>query len=95
MADHHAHASLFDMEDNSISSDIPLYIINGNINGTTGWQGKCNQLDVYTTLLDIWEVKNSWKGLGHTLITNEYYNSVKPYLWIVSEQIVIGNYLKK
>lgn len=95
VADHHAHASLFDMAENDISSDIPLYIVNGNINSTTGWQGKCNQLDVYTTLLDIWETKNSWKGLGHTLFTNDYHNSIKPYLWIVSEQIIIGNYFKQ
>ena len=95
VADHHAHASLFDMEENDISSDIPLYIVNGNINNTTGWQGKCNQLDVYTTLLDIWETKNSWKGFGHTLITNDYHNSIKPNLWIASEQIVIGNYFKQ
>lgn len=91
-ADHHAHASLFDMKEGEISSDIPLYIINGKINRTTGWQGRCNQLDVYTTLLDIYGTKGPWKGLGHTLITNDYHESIKQQSWNISEQIVVGNY---
>lgn len=95
VADHHAHASLFDMEKDDISSDIPLYIINANLNDTTGWQGRCNQLDVYTTLLDILGTKNEWRGLGHTLITKKYQNSINPQIWNISEQIILGNYFKK
>lgn len=95
VADHHAHASLFDMKEGDISSDIPLYIINGNINKATGWQGRCNQLDVYTTLLDILDTKGDWKGFGYTLITNNYHDSIKPQLWELSEQIVLGNYFKQ
>ena len=94
VADHHAHASLFDMEESDVSSDIPLYIINGNIKQTTGWQGRCNQLDVYTTLLDILDTKEGWKGFGHTLITNDYHNSINPHLWELSELVVLGNYFK-
>lgn len=95
VADHHAHASLFDISDEMISTDIPLYIINGNINQTTGWQGKCNQLDVYTTLLDILGTQNAWHGFGHTLITNSYHNSVTPQRWLMSEQIIKGNYFNQ
>lgn len=95
VADHHAHASLFDMKEGDISSDIPLYIINGNVNKTTGWQGRCNQLDVYTTLLDIFDTRGEWKGFGHTLITDDYHDSVKAELWILSEQIILGNYFEE
>lgn len=95
VADHHAHARLFDMKEGEVSTDIPLYIINGNINSTTGWQGKCNQLDVYTTLLDIWGTIGSWKGFGHTLVTNDYQNSIKQQLWNLSEFIIMGNYLSE
>ena len=91
-ADHHAHPSLFDMKENEITSDIPLYIINGNINYTNGWQGTCNQIDVYTTILDILGTKDDWKGFGHTLITNNYHNSVRKNLYRLSEQIIMGRY---
>lgn len=94
VADHHAHAGLFDMKEGDISSDIPLYIINGNINNMIGWQRKCNQLDVYTTLLDICGTKSSWKGLGHTLITNDYRSSIHSNQWTISEQIILGHYFK-
>lgn len=94
VADHHAHPSLFDMEDDELSTDIPLFVINGGINANNGWQGRCNQLDVYTTLMDLLGTENSWKGFGHTLITNDYHDSVRPELWTMSEQIVRGNYFK-
>ena len=92
VADHHAHPSLFEMKEEEISIDIPLYIINGGINNATAWDGRCNQLDVYTTLLDIVGTKNNWHGFGHTLITKDYHNSIKPELWTMSEEIVIGKY---
>lgn len=95
VADHHAHPSLFDMNEGEISTNIPLYIVNGNINNDTRWQGNCNQLDIYTTLLDILDTKSVWKGLGHTLITKRYHNSLKPELWNMSEKIILGNYFKK
>lgn len=94
VADHHAHPSLFDMNEDEMSIDIPLYIVNGNINNTSGWQGSCNQLDVYTTLLDILNTKSDWKGFGHTLVTKEYHNSLKPELWTMSEQMILGNYFR-
>lgn len=92
VADHHAHPSLFDMNENEISTDIPLYIVNGNINNNSSWQGKCNQLDIYTTLLDIIGTRTIWKGFGNTLITKNYQNSLRPELWNMSEQIIEGNY---
>lgn len=121
VADHHAHPSLFDMKEDELSTDIPLYLVNvvghaserGDVvghaserddavghaserdrNEIPAWHGPCNQLDVYTTLLDLLGTKNAWRGFGHTLLTNDYNDSVKPELWTMSEQIVMGNYFK-
>ena len=95
VADHHAHPSLFDMKEEDISTDIPLYVINGNVNDTTGWNGRCNQLDVFTTILDIMDSRSKWKGLGHTLITKDYNDSIKTDLWTLSKYIILGNYFGK
>lgn len=94
VADHHAHPSLFDMKEDEISIDIPLYIVNSNISNATAWQGRCNQLDVYTTLLDILGTHSAWKGFGCTLVTTDYHNSLKPELWQMSEQMISGNYFQ-
>lgn len=94
VADHHANSNLFDMSEDEISSDIPVYIVNGNIDNAIGWQGRCNQLDIYTTLLDILGTKETWHGFGHTLITNDYHNSVTPERWLMSEQMILGYYFK-
>lgn len=77
------------------NSYIPLFIIN-----TTGlpkdmWQGECNQLDVYTTLLDLSRCESRWYGLGHSLVSSNYEDSVSPKIWDVSEWIIMGDYFSK
>lgn len=82
------------MPKGSLPIEIPLYIINACINNFNACQEPCNQLDVYTTILDIVGYSGLWLGLGHTLTTSDYETSVSPKLWSISKQIVIGNYFK-
>lgn len=70
-ADHHAHPVHLNMG-NKVSDELPLYIINGGINRDHAWTGSCNQLDVYTTLLDMFGIRSDWRGLGHTLLNANY-----------------------
>jgi lipoteichoic acid synthase len=90
-ADHDAHPKFLDME-GKVSRDLPLFIINGDIDNSTAWTGECNQLDVYTTLLDILGVDCEWRGLGHTLLTKDYKNSVTDRAWELSEWIIMGDF---
>ena len=52
----------------------------------------CNQLDVYTTILDLLDIKPEWKGIGHTLLQSEYSNSMTNEASRLSEWIIEGNY---
>lgn len=90
-ADHHIRPDLFDME-GRVSEDIPLYIINGNIDRIKKCQKLCNQLDVYTTILDILDIKSKWRGLGNTLLNCDYTNSVDEEKIELSEKIIRGNF---
>ena len=92
-ADHDARPYYIDME-GIIKPEIPLYIINGGINNSTAWNGECNQLDVYTTILDIMGIESKWRGLGHTLLNKEYMNSVTEKKQEISNLIIIGDYFK-
>lgn len=91
VADHDARARYLDME-GKISDDIPLYIINGGFNPAEAWQGECNQLDVYTTILDIMGIDSKWRGLGHTLLNIDYQNSVTSEMQDISDKIVYSDY---
>ena len=91
VADHDARARYLDME-GKISDDIPIFIINGGFNPTDAWQGKCNQLDVYTTILDIMGIDSGWRGLGHTLLNKNYQNSVTSEIQEISDLIIYSNY---
>jgi lipoteichoic acid synthase len=93
-ADHHAHAVHLGMAESRVKKDLPLYIINGGIDKRQAWTGFCNQLDVYTTLLDMFGVNARWHGLGHTLLKSDYTSSVSDNAQRLSDWIIRGNYFK-
>lgn len=89
-SDHHVHTANFGEYK---TTDIPVYVINGGINSLSGWQGPCNQLDLYTTLIDLLDIDSKWSGLGHSLNnTKSYQNSVSNDKWDISEWIIRSNY---
>jgi lipoteichoic acid synthase len=93
VADHDARPRYLDME-GKISDDIPVYFVNGGIDKSKAWDGECNQLDVYTTILDIMGIETKWRGLGHTLLNKEYQNSVTEKTQELSDWIVYGDYFR-
>lgn len=90
-ADHHAHMDALGMG-NKVKKELPLFIINGNIDTVNAWKGEMNQLDIYTTLLDVLGIESAWHGLGHTILSPTYKNSLTEKAWTVSELIVKGRY---
>ena len=94
VSDHDARPRYLDME-GKISDDIPIYIINGGFNPSDAWDGECNQLDVYTTILDIMGIDSQWRGLGHTLLNRHYQNSVTEKSQEISDWIIYSNYFSK
>lgn len=93
-ADHEPPLRYLDMEDR-LPIELPFYIINGGITNEDAWDGECNQLDVYTTILDIMGIESQWRGLGHTLLNKNYQNSVTDHTQILSDWIIYGNYFGK
>lgn len=90
-ADHYAHISGLRME-GKIKPYTPLFIIGGNIDNSTAWQRECHQLDIYTTLIDVLNLGSTWYGLGHTLLSPNYVNSVDSHTFDISELIINGDY---
>lgn len=79
------------MKDN-LTKELLLFIINGNIDKVHAWTGKINQLDIYTTLLDVLGIDSKWHGLGHTILSENYKNSVTDRAWELSDLIIRGHY---
>ncbi len=94
-ADHDAHPVHLNMEEGQVSDELPLYIVHGGIGKGSVWTGPCNQLDVYTTLLDMFGITTPWRGLGHSLLNTHYTNSVSERTQTLSEWIVRSNYFGK
>ena len=91
VSDHDAHPDYLGME-GKISREIPIYIVNGGIDNSNAWTGECNQLDVYTTILDMMGIQSKWRGLGHTLLNKNYQNSVTEDIQELSDWIIYSDY---
>lgn len=91
-ADHQAHAVHLGVDEGCVSEELPLYIINGGVDNHHAWTGPCNQLDVYTTLLDMYGVRSDWRGLGHTLLNGNYKDYPLDRLYMLSDWMIRSNY---
>ena len=92
-SDHDARPNYIDM-DGIVEPEIPIYIIHGGIDNSTAWDGVCNQLDVYTTILDVMGFDSKWRGLGHTLLNKDYQNSVTDKMHEISNWIINSDYFR-
>ena len=93
-SDHDAHPVHLNVGENVISNELPLFIINGGMNSSHTWTGPCNQLDVYTTLLDIFGIESKWRGLGHTLLNKDYKDYPIEKAQTLSDWIIRSNYFR-
>jgi len=91
-SDHHVAENALSLPSGITRHKLPLFIINSRINQSETWKGDCNQLDVYTTILDVLGVDSPWRGLGHSLISTGYKNSVDASKWDYSEWIIKSGY---
>lgn len=90
-ADHPVHVKDF----GDVREDIPLYIVNADNATKRLWNlGKCNQLDVYPTLLDLLGIDSDWYGLGQSLLSSHYQDTITDQKWDVSEWIIFSDYFK-
>ena len=87
-SDHCVHNTDF----GGVDKQIPLYIIHSTVKPDEMSQSECNQLDVYTTLLDLLGCKSEWYGLGRSLASTNYKKKLTPKLWNVSEWIIMGDF---
>lgn len=92
-SDHHAHLDALGMGD-KVTKDLPLFIVHGGIDKSKAWTGRMNQLDVFTTLTDVLGIACDWHGLGHTVLTKDYHNSLTESNWKMSGLIIRGRYFE-
>ena len=77
----------------NITSNLPLYIVGGHIDNKTVWHNQCQQLDIYTTLLDVLGIRSQWVGLGHSLLSKDYKDPLTDDIkWDISEWLLQSDY---
>ena len=89
-SDHAVHCTDF----GGVSKDLPFYIIySKGLQRNTIRDKKCNQVDVYPTLIDLLGIKSDWYGLGNSLLsTKNGEDDISSKKWDISELIIQSDY---
>lgn len=91
-SDHHVGSGALELPNSIVDRKLPLFIINGGDDLNNAWVGECHQLDVYTTIMDLLNIKSTWRGLGHSLLSSSYKGSLTDKKWDMSEWIIKSGY---
>ena len=88
--DHAPHTPYLEME-GRVSEELPLYIVNGGFDPQSARQDTIQQVDVYTSILDILGSDAPWRGIGHSILSPDY-TGISEDSWQVSEDIILSDY---
>ena len=92
-SDHHVGESALTLPESITERLLPFFIINGGVDMRNTWNGACNQIDVLPTVLDVLGLKTGWRGLGKSLLSTDYHNSLTEDKWMFSEWMIRGGFL--
>ena len=97
VSDHTAHTQYLNMSKEQIGNEyLPFIIAHANIDSEKCWHGEMNQLDVFTTILDLLDLEADWHGLGSSVLDKDNYtNRLNETTQRVSDLIIESNYWKR
>lgn len=75
--------------------DLPLLIINSGVDNKFFSQSRCNQVDLFPTLIDLMGVESYWRGVGHSLMRKCDSFMLTDKEEYISAKILQGNYFGK
>lgn len=95
-SDHAVDAQYFNMTKEEIGNEyLPFIIAHADIESNQCWSGEMNQLDVFTTILDLLNLETDWYGLGSSILNKEnYQDRLNETTQKVSDLIIESNYWK-
>ncbi len=95
-SDHAAHSQYLNMPKEEIGNEyLPFIIAHADVDSEKCWKGEMNQLDVFTTLLDLFGLETDWYGLGTSVLDEaSYKNRLNATTQKVSDLIIESNYWK-
>ena len=73
---------------------LPLLIANSGIASIKFFHGVCNQVDLFPTLLDMFNIDSRWRGVGHSLLRKNVSYELTDREKRISANILRGNYFQ-
>lgn len=72
--------------------DLPLIIANSGIQPECFERNDINQIDLYPTLMDMFDIKSEWRGFGHSILRDGYTSVISSKSRDLSDKMLRGNY---
>lgn len=96
VSDHTVHEKFLNIPKEQINNGfIPFVIAHADIDLNRCWTGEMNQLDVFTTLIDLLGLSTDWCGLGSSVLDKDcYIDRLNETTQKVSDLIIESNYWK-
>lgn len=89
-SDHQTKPNSLNMDTND--TDLPLIIANSGISPHYFEKNTINQIDLYPTMIDMFNIKTAWRGLGYSILRDGYTPVISSKSKEVSDKILRGNY---
>ena len=75
------------------NNNLPLIITNIN-KSLSMYNGEMNQIDLYPTLLDLFSIETHWRGVGKSILRDDYTYHISDDTKTIANKILQGDYLK-
>ena len=82
------------MESLKDRKDLPFILINTKADSTNVMNRKMRQVDVYSTLLDLFGLETKWRGIGYSIFRQGERSSDDSASEQISQKIILGNYFR-
>lgn len=94
VSDHEVRENSLAMESLKDRKDLPFILINTKADSTNVMNRKMRQVDVYSTLLDLFGLETKWRGIGYSIFRQGERSSDDSASEQISQKIILGNYFR-
>ena len=74
---------------------LPFIMVHTNASAANTTKNRMNQVDVYTSLLDLFGISTEWRGMGHSIFRNGPHNTQDTMSRLISREIILGDYFRQ
>lgn len=94
VSDHEVKENSLAMESLKDRKELPFILVNTKADSTNAINREMHQVDVYSTLLDLFGLETKWRGTGYSIFRKRQKSPKDSSSEQISKKIILGDYFK-